>query len=70
MLRVGVVIVTSELRSSGALPSKDLSIFLGHGDYGGLLETSRYYRLVQGEVENVSEDTCQLFCACFEYTSW
>ena len=34
--------------------------FLGHRDYGGLLETCRYYRLNQGEVENVSEDTCQL----------
>ena len=34
--------------------------FLGHRDYVGLLETCRYYRLGQGEVENVSEDTCQL----------
>ena len=31
--------------------------FLGHKDYGGLLETCRHYRLGQGEVENVSEDT-------------
>jgi hypothetical protein len=30
---------------------------LGHQDYGGLLETGRYYRLGQGEVENVSEYT-------------
>ena len=29
---------------------------LGHRDYGGLLETCRYYRLGQGEVENISED--------------
>jgi hypothetical protein len=43
--------------------------FLGHKDYGGLLETCRYYRLDQGEVENIREDTCQLVCACFEYTS-
>ena len=28
--------------------------FLGHRDYGGLLETCRYYRLSQGEFENVS----------------
>ncbi|MEW3450088.1 hypothetical protein QOZ67_30985, partial [Pseudomonas aeruginosa] len=34
--------------------------FLGHRDYGGLLETCRYYRIGQGEVENVSEDTYQL----------
>ena len=32
---------------------------LGHRDYSGLLETCRYYRLGQGEVENVSEDTCK-----------
>ena len=34
--------------------------FLGHWYYGGLLEICQYYRLDQGEVENVSEDTCQL----------
>jgi hypothetical protein len=33
---------------------------LGHRDYGGLLETCRYYRLGRGEVENVSEETCHL----------
>ena len=33
---------------------------LGHRYYGGLLETRRCYRLGQREVENVSEDTCQL----------
>ena len=33
---------------------------LGHRDYGGLLETSWYYRLNQGHIENVSEDTYQL----------
>ena len=27
-------------------------------------------RLGQGEVENVSEDTCQLVSACSQYTSW
>ena len=27
-------------------------------------------RLGQGEVENVSEDTCQLVNGCSEYTSW
>ena len=43
---------------------------LGHRDYVGLLETCRYYRLGQGQVENVSEDTCQLVCECSEYTSW
>jgi hypothetical protein len=31
-----------------------LSFFGGHKDYGGLLETCRYYRLGQGEVENVN----------------
>ena len=40
---------------------------LGHKDYGGLLETCRHYRLAQGEVENVSENTCQLVNACSEY---
>ena len=39
---------------------------LGHKDYGGLLETCRYYRLGQREVVNVSEDTCQLVRACAE----
>ena len=29
----------------------------------------RYYRLSQGEVENVSEDTCPLLSACSEYAS-
>jgi hypothetical protein len=43
---------------------------VGPRDYGGLLETCCYYRLRQGEVENVSEDTCQLVSACSEYTSW
>ena len=28
--------------------------FLGQRDYGGLLETCKYYRLSQGEVDNVS----------------
>ena len=38
------------------------------GDYnGGLLETRRYYRLGQGEVQNVSEDTCQLVSTFSEY---
>ena len=32
---------------------------LGHRDNGGLLENVWYYRLRQGEVENVSEDTSQ-----------
>jgi hypothetical protein len=41
----------------------------GDRDYGGLLETCRYYKLGQGEVENDSEDTCQLVSACSEYTS-
>ena len=36
----------------------------------GLLETCMYYILSQGEVENVSEDTCQLVRACSEYPSW
>ena len=40
---------------------------LGHRDYGGLLETCCYYRLSQGQVENVSEDSCQLVSACLEY---
>ena len=43
---------------------------LGHRDEGGLLETCCYSRLGQGQVENVSEDTCQLVSACSEYTSW
>ena len=43
---------------------------LGHRDYGCLHETCRYYRLGQGEVENVSEDTCQLISTCVEYASW
>ena len=34
--------------------------FLGHRDYGGLLEICRYYRLGQGEVDDVSENICQL----------
>jgi hypothetical protein len=40
---------------------------LGHRDYGGLLETCKYYRLGHAEVENVSEDTCQMFSTCSEY---
>ena len=28
------------------------------------------YRLSQGQVGNVNEDTCQLVSACSEYTSW
>ena len=43
---------------------------LGPRDYGGLLETCCYYRLREGEVENVSEDTCQLVSTCAEYMSW
>ena len=43
---------------------------LGHRHYGGLLKTCWYYRLGQGEVENVSEDACQLVSACSQYTSW
>jgi hypothetical protein len=43
---------------------------LGHRNYGGLLETCRYFRLGQELVENVIEDTCQLISACSEYTSW
>jgi hypothetical protein len=35
-----------------------------------LLETCRFYRLGQGEVENVSEDNCHLVRACSEYTPW
>ncbi|XP_064815323.1 uncharacterized glycosyltransferase RBE_0706-like isoform X1 [Oncorhynchus masou masou] len=31
---------------------------------------TKYYRLRQGEVENVSEDTCQFIRACLEHTSW
>jgi hypothetical protein len=31
-----------------------------------VLETCRSYRLSQGEVENVGEDTCQLVSTCFE----
>ena len=37
---------------------------LGHRDYGGLLESCRYYRLGQGHDENISEDTCQLVSTC------
>jgi hypothetical protein len=42
---------------------------IGHMDYGGMLETCLYYRLRLGEVENVSEDNCQLVSACSEYMS-
>jgi hypothetical protein len=37
---------------------------LGYRDYGGLIETCRYYRLGQGEVENVSKDTCTAENGC------
>jgi hypothetical protein len=30
---------------------------LGHRDYGGLLETCWYYRMGQGEVENLSGES-------------
>ncbi len=36
----------------------------------GISTTCWYYRLGQGEAENVSENTCQLVSACPEYTSW
>ena len=36
---------------------------IGHRDYGGLLETCRYYRLVRGEVENAYDcDTASQHC--------
>ena len=41
---------------------------LGHRDYGDQLKTCWYYRLGQGEIENVSEDSCQLVSACSQYT--
>ena len=45
-------------------------VTLVHRDYGGLLETCRYYRLDQGEVENVSEGTWLLVSAYSEYVPW
>ena len=42
----------------------------GHKDYDGLLETCVYYRLGQGEVENVSEHTCQLVSTFSKYVDW
>ena len=57
--------VQEEFNHLGRLPSLPWAQGLW-----GQLETRMFDRLGQGEVENVSEDTCQLIHACFEYTSW
>ena len=46
------------------------SVVIYAGYLGGLLKTFWYYRLGQGEVENVSEDTWHLVSACSQDTSW
>ena len=64
--------MATDVSETGVLGHGDFLVLLsvlGHGDYGGLLEKCWYYILRQGEVENVSEDTCQMVSACSEYMS-